>query len=192
MIDIDEFIVLNQGSEKNYEPVSDPHLPSFLKNYEDHGGLLISWRIYGSSGHLNSPQGGVLENYLKCGQKPGIYYGLTDVKHLVNTKYVGDAFCVIHRCRTTKPSVDPLKREKKLSQNKMLPTWEGINLNHYIVKSQEDFECKRSRGGGHSPKSSYLSWRDQEFFYLVNNMTVDDCSFMKQVQQKCCSQQAQL
>jgi hypothetical protein len=43
MIDGDEFFVIMDGS---------PDLPSILKRYEAYGGLVVNWRLFGSSGHV--------------------------------------------------------------------------------------------------------------------------------------------
>eukprot|EP01023_Acetabularia_acetabulum_P062067 TRINITY_DN7576_c0_g3_i3.p2 TRINITY_DN7576_c0_g3~~TRINITY_DN7576_c0_g3_i3.p2 ORF type:complete len:341 (+),score=20.43 TRINITY_DN7576_c0_g3_i3:223-1245(+) len=193
MIDVDEFIVLNRGKDENFLPVQDPDLPAFLQDFEDYGGLYVFWRIYGSSGHIKSPPGGVLENYINCEYKPGNAYDKTDVKHIVNTQYIDDAFCVIHTCVTSKSSVDSLFREKKMTENKKSPTWEFITLNHYMLKSMEDYSIKRQRGGGHTQiQSLYASWRGERFFNSTNGIAKDDCSYMKQIYQQCCQNSKQL
>eukprot|EP01024_Parvocaulis_polyphysoides_P033888 TRINITY_DN30026_c0_g1_i8.p2 TRINITY_DN30026_c0_g1~~TRINITY_DN30026_c0_g1_i8.p2 ORF type:complete len:241 (-),score=9.81 TRINITY_DN30026_c0_g1_i8:72-794(-) len=52
LIDIDEFIVLNKGGENGFKPVEQPDLPAYLKQFENKGGLFISWRQFGSSGYV--------------------------------------------------------------------------------------------------------------------------------------------
>lgn len=57
--DVDEFLV-----------IKDPGItfPDFLiENYSDKNGLVVNWRVVGSSGHVKRPaNGGVLENYVHC------------------------------------------------------------------------------------------------------------------------------
>jgi len=46
VIDSDEFIV----------PITDKDFPSFLRKYEDYGGVCIHWQIYGTSGNKRIPE----------------------------------------------------------------------------------------------------------------------------------------
>eukprot|EP01026_Neomeris_dumetosa_P078191 TRINITY_DN8448_c0_g1_i1.p1 TRINITY_DN8448_c0_g1~~TRINITY_DN8448_c0_g1_i1.p1 ORF type:complete len:382 (+),score=15.28 TRINITY_DN8448_c0_g1_i1:109-1254(+) len=178
MIDIDEFIVLNEGKSGGYKPVQNPNLPNFLKPYNKTGGLWMYWRIFGSSGHVSAPDGGVLESYWECEPKPGSVPGQMDHKHLINTKYIGNAFCAIHGCFTSVLSVDVQFKPKNLTWAKGNPTWEGIVLNHYMVKSWEDYRKKVERGGGHSPKYKYQKWRGEKFYESINSGMKSNCSFM--------------
>ncbi len=72
-IDTDEFIILRK----------DPSLPALLKHYEEYGGLALSWTVFGTSGHINRPPGGVLASYDKCTPR-GAYLR---VKTIVNTRF---------------------------------------------------------------------------------------------------------
>eukprot|EP01025_Chloroclados_australasicus_P007662 TRINITY_DN1252_c0_g2_i3.p4 TRINITY_DN1252_c0_g2~~TRINITY_DN1252_c0_g2_i3.p4 ORF type:complete len:213 (-),score=9.99 TRINITY_DN1252_c0_g2_i3:1049-1687(-) len=188
MIDIDEFIVLNQGRSYNYTPVPNPNLPDFLKGYEDRGGLVVYWRYYGSSGHVDSPHGGVMQNYLNCEERPKQALKASHVKHIVNTKYMGQAVCVIHSCQTTKKSVDSEMQQRTLYNTRFNPTWEKININHYMFKSWEDFQTKKSRGGAHSSQKAYLINRRDGLFRVANKHMTVNCTFMKRLYEQCCQQ----
>lgn len=37
-----------------------------MQGYDEYGGLAINWLVFGSSGHKQRPQGGVLVNYRQC------------------------------------------------------------------------------------------------------------------------------
>ena len=69
-IDSDEYIVV---------PDKRP-IPAVLTAYEQYGGVVLNWMGFGSSGHVNKPEGGVIANYYKC-HKQGT------IKSIVNTKY---------------------------------------------------------------------------------------------------------
>eukprot|EP01025_Chloroclados_australasicus_P056618 TRINITY_DN7034_c0_g1_i4.p1 TRINITY_DN7034_c0_g1~~TRINITY_DN7034_c0_g1_i4.p1 ORF type:complete len:387 (-),score=14.65 TRINITY_DN7034_c0_g1_i4:20-1180(-) len=187
MIDTDEFIVLNKGYKGGFKPVENPNLPQFLSKYQDTGGLWMYWRIYGTSGYTQSPLGGVLENYFQCEPRPGTAPETMDHKQLINTKFVGNAFCAIHGCFTSKLSVDAMFRAKNFTRAKSSPTWEGININHYMVKSMEDYQNKLNRGGGHSPKSKYQKWRGAEFLRNIQSGQKSNCTFMFEVAKQCCN-----
>lgn len=57
-IDVDEFIVLQ-------EPQVD-EIQAVLTDFEHYGGLVVNWRVFGSSQHQEKPPGGVLKNYDDC------------------------------------------------------------------------------------------------------------------------------
>jgi hypothetical protein len=37
-----------------------------MRGYDQYGGLALNWVVFGSSGHKQRPQGGVLVNYRQC------------------------------------------------------------------------------------------------------------------------------
>ena len=37
-----------------------------MQQYNQYGGLAINWMVFGSSGHMQRPKGGVLVNYKQC------------------------------------------------------------------------------------------------------------------------------
>lgn len=55
-IDIDEFL---------WSPLQ-PTLPEVLERYKRFSGVAVRWVLFGSSGHINKPQGGCIENYKYC------------------------------------------------------------------------------------------------------------------------------
>ena len=61
-MDSDEFIVLRKKAKTH-------DLREFLRRYEDIGCLAIQWRIFGTSGNVLRPRGGVLRNYYRCAGK---------------------------------------------------------------------------------------------------------------------------
>ena len=70
-IDTDEFIVTANPSAS---------IPLILSQYEQFGGLALSWMSFGSSGHIRRPVGGVIANYQWC-------FPNRHIKSIVNTKY---------------------------------------------------------------------------------------------------------
>ena len=58
-MDTDEAIVL--------KPAAGTHnLGKFLSGYEEHSAIVMQWVIFGSSGHIERPAGGVTRNYVQC------------------------------------------------------------------------------------------------------------------------------
>jgi len=54
-IDLDEFLFNPEGKR----------LPEVLRDYEEHPGVFVFWRCYGSSGHRERPAGLVTDSYLR-------------------------------------------------------------------------------------------------------------------------------
>ncbi|KAL4442455.1 hypothetical protein ABPG77_005039 [Micractinium sp. CCAP 211/92] len=55
--DLDEFLIIMDGS---------PSLPALLARYPGVGALAVNWRLFGSSGHVERPVGGVLQSFTAC------------------------------------------------------------------------------------------------------------------------------
>ena len=79
-IDVDEFIVLNPAAKTRY-------LPDFLQRYERYAAVAIQWRLFGPSGLLYTPRGGVLRSYKRCMMDPDGHVDGWTVKTLANTAY---------------------------------------------------------------------------------------------------------
>lgn len=57
-----------------------------------------------------------------------------------------------------------------------------LYLNHYIIKSQEDFERKRERGRVYErSRPNGESARPWSFFHLINNVSTDDCGYLQTI-----------
>lgn len=161
-IDIDEFIFIKSGKQ----------ITEILPKYEKHGGLTLNWMIFSSSGHVSRPTGGVVRSYTKCTSRDPFLN--KHVKSIVNTEYVNRSANSPHWFHYNQRvfSVDVNEVVMKGFINK--PTedlFREIYLNHYITKSEEDFERKSKKGGGTGRK------RDIKFFHDVNAMCNDTCPF---------------
>ena len=67
-IDSDEFIIISDKLKTSYakshrEPLQ---FVNILRQYEKYGGLVLYWKMFGSSGHIRRPKGGLLVNYHRC------------------------------------------------------------------------------------------------------------------------------
>lgn len=135
-IDVDEFLV----------PTSNLSIIEILKEFEEFGGLGVNWVIYGSSGHIQRPEGKVTENYLRRSE---LDFGANlHIKSIVNPRriermkhshyfnYKDGYFCVNESKEKIKGPFT-----KKHSSNL-------IRLHHYYCKSREDYEMKKTRVTG--------------------------------------------
>jgi len=132
-IDVDEFIV-------TVDIKAD--IPSILSKYEHLGGLALSWMSFGSSGHIQRPNGSVISNYHRCGPNKHIK-SIVNTEHTIGPSANTHAF-KYHRnftAQTTGGEVVPSAWAEK-------PVYDIIYINHYCTKSKQDFQRKKKRGGG--------------------------------------------
>lgn len=155
--DTDEFLLLRNRSVKD--------LPTFLKDYELYGGLVVQWRIFGSNRHLVKPNGTVLENYLTCYLSDG-------VKSIVNTRYVVSTVGNAHAFKYS---------DGKYAVNEDLQRVDGagtvhrsinkVVLNHYVTKSAAEYLAKVARGSGDG-----RSKKGEAYFNYTNKWAIWNCT----------------
>ena len=145
-IDLDEFLFSPQGTP----------LPELLREYEEFPGVGVNWAVFGSSGHRTRPPGLVIESYVRRTGKTGIN---RHVKSIVNPLRVR-AFCQPHFFMYDHGfAVDERRRPitgPPFSQTESV-SFERLRLNHYAVKSEEEFRLKLARG----PADSSIPKRDR-------------------------------
>jgi len=142
-IDIDEFIVL-KTKQKN--------INDFLINYEDYGGLGINWLMFGSSNLKNSPETGVLKNYVY--RAPYEFNPHEIIKTIVNTKYVKEEYYEDYGIHNFLYNNNYAVNEnfEEIKGIRIEPSYNKIQLNHYFLKSKNDMETKIKKGGGNGIK----------------------------------------
>lgn len=136
-IDADEFIYISGDN-------TDINL--FLKSYTQFNGLGVNWITFGPSGHINKPQGGVLENYTECLQLN--HYKNLHIKSIVNTQKVikcesphffsyNDNGGVVNE---QMEQIEPLNCFSKYN------TTSKIAIHHYYTKSVYEFMNRCAKG----------------------------------------------
>eukprot|EP01038_Epipyxis_sp_PR26KG_P009770 gene9770-13141_t len=70
-LDADEYIVVKNKSL---------NIPEALKEFESYGGVVLNWKMFGTSGHIKTPAGGILTNHFQCIDN-------IHIKSIVNTDY---------------------------------------------------------------------------------------------------------
>ncbi|MBA6125306.1 glycosyltransferase family 2 protein [Pseudomonas fulva] len=161
-IDADEFI---------YPTCGDTSVKTMLNQISeipDIGAIAINWAIYGSSNQKNYNTGLVISRFTK--RAPQEFGVNQHFKSMVRTT----AYESIHR----NPHIFNLKENFRYIQsdgNTLRPDtkgrdglsedvcWRNLRLNHYIVKSQEEFALKKSRGRATVSSVEGLN-RTQSFF----------------------------
>ncbi len=155
VIDLDEFLV----------PMKDRTMVDYLRGMEKYSVVEINWLVYGSGGAKSQEAGGVMERF-RCHSLPEHQLN-THVKSIVDPRRV----CTMTGCheaaRISGRAADshgvPLKkgfRDRK-------PQQDIVRINHYAVKSYEEFLAKRSRG-----RARVTTLRDMGYFeaYDLNDI----------------------
>jgi len=133
-IDLDEFIV----------PIKDQTIPDFLKRFESFSVVEINGLIYGSGGAKKKDAGGVMERF-KYHSIPNNRFN-RHVKSIVNPRCVFTFIGAHEAARISGKTADSHGNSIKKNFRDREPQQDIIRLNHYMVKSYEEFLEKHSRG----------------------------------------------
>jgi hypothetical protein len=133
-IDIDEFL---------FSPTGKP-LPELLREFDNHPGVVVNWRVYGTNGWEHPPDGLVIDNYPL--RAPDDHPANRLVKSIVYPR------------RTLAPTQwepahlfrlrgNPVGEDKLpvLKHARVPPTTELLRINHYYAKSEEQSRRKAAR-----------------------------------------------
>lgn len=156
-IDLDEFIV----------PKLDATFRDFIKRFEAYPDVEINWLIYGSGGEDKKRIGGVMERFRS--HSLGNHKLNRHVKSVVNPRRVFNMIgCHEAACIDGK-AVDTHGNEINHNFREREPLQDVICINHYAVKSLEEFKEKCSKGRASGKKR----WIDMEYFnqYDLNDIT---------------------
>lgn len=153
-IDPDEFILPHETDD----------IRKLLSGFEKYGGFALTWKVFGSNGHVERPSGLVIENYLRTtegffdvkprsGERLPQYKTIAQPEHAVrfpNPHWAAyrDGRYAVNERRQRMPCHSHGPASVKLAQ-----------LNHYIGRSLEDFRLKQERRG---PMSN-ISRTDREW-----------------------------
>ena len=148
-LDLDEFL---------FSPTGRP-VPEVLTEFEQWPGVGVNTAVFGSNGHETRPPGLVMESYTARTDDPNVN---RQIKSIVNPMQVRN-FCTPHFFVYREGlAVDENKGEigyPRLSETDEV-SFSLLRINHYTVKSHEDFMRKLDRGpalGAHRSKRERLS-----------------------------------
>lgn len=146
-IDLDEFIV----------PCDGGTVVDFLRTMEDFTALEVNWLIYGSGGEREKREGKVMERFKRHSRDD--YFLNRHVKSIVDPRRVACMVGCHEAARLSGHSVDTLGRVNTRSFNHREPAYGALRVNHYAVKSYDEFLEKRARG-----RARTLSQRGMDYF----------------------------
>ena len=113
-------------------------LSGVLHRYENEDAVKLEWMCFGSSGHLNKPEGMVIESFTKRGEYgnlPGAGAGIG--KSIVKFGKVKR----MSNCHTPRHPHRP----------RTIPLNEAV-INHYVTRSKQEWSEKSQRGAGNGEK----------------------------------------
>lgn len=173
-IDIDEFVCPNE-----FDKIGD-----FLKRFRKRPIVIVYWRYFGSSGILRRNENTlVTESFFSCWEKYadiGKCFYNTDYDYAPDLK--GNEWMHYRwgRCRNKKlPPVNVFDKVCILGFNPAKTDRMPIQINHYVVKSLEEYKKKSEKGdacfkeNGHDMNYFYAHENNSQFadFHIVRYVT---------------------
>ena len=139
VIDMDEFIV----------PLKNETLPEYLKGLEEWPVVEVNWLCYGSGGQMKREPGGVMERFRRH-SLPGHHLN-HHVKSIIDPRRV---YCMIgchEAARITGKVADSNGNRVRIPWRNRAPLHDSVRINHYAVRSYEEFIEKKGRGRASGP-----------------------------------------
>ncbi len=133
-IDLDEFLV----------PVRGQSLKEFLQPLERFAAVEVNWLIYGSNGHLTDSPEPVMSRFTAhaCGDHPLNRF----VKSIVQPTHIYNMVGCHQACTIDRPAADSHGNTITRHFKSRPPQHDIIKINHYAVRSYEEFRHKQARG----------------------------------------------
>lgn len=133
-IDLDEFIV----------PMKDTSIANLLRRFEDFAAVEINWLIFGSNGHLKREPGLVMERFKRHSQPE--HRLNRHVKSIVNPQRVYAMIGCHEAAKISGFIADTHGQPVRRNFRDRKPLQDVIRINHYAVRSYEEFVEKQARG----------------------------------------------
>ena len=135
-IDSDEFLV----------PRRDDGVKTFLEAFTDQAAIAINWAVFGSSGHMRQPDGLIVEQFLRRSENTfsinrhvKSFVRPTQVISSANPHYFNVSGAYVTDSRKAVEWQTP-------GITAAQPDYEFMQVNHYFVKSLEQWQRKIQRG----------------------------------------------
>jgi glycosyltransferase involved in cell wall biosynthesis len=160
-IDLDEFL---------FSPTLAP-LPGILADYEQHPGVVVNWALFGSSGHKTRPDGLVIENYLwrvrDDGGRNRHVKSIVDPRRTLHSRGLNPHCFAYSEGFAVDEEGRPLDRKPFGRTDEV--SFARLRVNHYYIKSEEQWAQKRlapmansGRSRGEAPEQTkFFTQRDE-------------------------------
>ncbi len=141
-IDLDEFL---------FSPTLAP-VPDILADYEQHPGVVVNWALFGSSGHKTRPEGLVIENYLWRARDDGRNHhtvkSVVDPRRTVRSTGVNPHCFIYSDGFAVNEQGHPVDRKPFGITDEV--SFARLRINHYYIKSEEQWRAKRLSPGANA------------------------------------------
>ena len=162
-IDLDEFIV----------PVKDASIPEFLKRFESFAAVEVNWLVYGSGGRKTKTPGTMMERF-RFHSKPGHYLN-RHVKSIVDPRRVFTMIGCHEAAKISGFIADSHGQPVKKNFREREPQQDIIRINHYAVRSYEEFIEKQARGRASGTQTTVKS----EYFTQYDLNDIEDTGVLQ-------------
>lgn len=168
-IDADEFLLPTDGQRTVLSAIQN------LDNISDAGAIAVNWSIYGSSNHVEENNLPIIERFSRRAEKAcsinNHYKSIVRTKAVLRVGKNPHCFFLKRGYHLFDPSGNPLVGMENRPGLSREVKWEKIRLNHYVVKSWNEFALrKRARGRATLVSTS----RPASFFSLHDRNDVDE------------------
>lgn len=139
-IDADEFIVLRE-----HDTIGD-----FLAEFDEStGAVCLHWRLFGSSGHTTHADDLVVRRFTRCANEYNLH-----VKSIIRRACMAQMHVHVGRL-SSGTHVDatgaPVTPQAEIEP---IPSRHPASINHYVLKSAEEYRVKVARGEGSKAPNS--------------------------------------
>lgn len=152
-IDDDEFIVCGNIKE-------------FLNKNNEFDSIKLKWKTFGSNGYKTKPENGLLKSF---------------TKRLPDDNSYNNQFKVIVKPNVVKEFISPHECLLRNSGAKVLNNVNDVYINHYFLKSEEEFKRKVKRGRADNVN---LAYSNNLFYLLDKDCTITDLTILNTINGK--------
>lgn len=152
-----KWVIVCDADEYIYNRAADAEggIRKYLEglDYEKVGVIYVQWKMFGSSGWVEQPEGGIRKSFLWRAKDINAH-----TKAIVNTRWVKEVNIHVSDCDESK---------------EVIHAPEELALNHYAIMSREYFEkVKMSRGD--ATQEHLNNFRDWSYFERYDTNEVED------------------
>lgn len=165
--DTDEFLVLKKHSS----------IQRYLREAPAHAGAIaINWLLFGSSGENHYRPDPVTTRFQRCSRRTTINAHVKCIARKSGCVSVGHPHSPDLKAGFF--YVDGELKRFKLDRRAFNPNYsfETAQLNHYVVRSREEYDWKRARGAGSPPRNrgdKFKKFADPEAFWKAHDVSGD-------------------
>ena len=155
IIDIDEFIVLKDKNEY--------YINCFLEKTLQKGALGINWRFFGNNNHTKFENKPVINRFTRCENNPDKH-----IKSICVMKDINKYLDAHHASLSNGFQINEKGKKYNISPFQYDSSCDLIQLNHYIIKSTEEFNKRYI--GHHTRSQAQL----EDYYNCHNKNDVED------------------